>query len=341
MTRRFRYFVLTAIVLLTTCPMVCATTVGYWRFAEGLDGQVASGPDSILDVSGAANHGTPFGGPVYSNVANSGSSIGLRFDGLDDRIFIPDDPSLALTESLTVEAFIRIDSIPFTPGNMQIVFRGDNRPSLDPYFLALDRNTGKLFFSIQDATNTMERIYSPTALPVGIPLHVAGTLDDASGAMRLFVNAQPVASVVTAIRPFADLSPTDLPGFAIGNLETAGAQYFHGIIDDVRVSDRALDPDEFLFLGGSQGDVNGDGIVNVGDLALVGAQWNTPGAFPNADIDFSGTVSVGDLGIVAAHWTAMGGASGSSFGSTTIPVPPASIMGLALLYGVGLTTRRR
>ena len=81
--------------------------------------------------------------------------------------------------------------------------------------------------------------------------------------------------------------------------------------------------------------------MNVGDLALVGAQWNTPGGFPNADVNYNSNVGVGDLGIVAANWTAAGSASGAGFGSTTIPVPPASMMGIALICGVSLAARRR
>ena len=338
-----RHSVLTAIVLLTTCPMVCATTVGYWRFAEGLDGQVASGSGTILDASGAGNHGTPFGGPVYQGVANPGSAMALDFDGSNDRIFVPDDPLFELTQSLTLEAFVRVDAwATFPPIWMQIIFRGDLRGGSDPYFLALDRTTGKLHFHIAEAHGVNASVESPSALPLGIMLHVAGTLDDTTGMMRLFINGGEVASTTTTIRPTLPLLPDEDPGLGIGNLQTniGQAQYFNGIIDDVRLSDRALAPHEFLHAGGMKGDVNGDGIVNVGDLALVGAQWNTPGAFPSADIDFNGTVKVGDLGIVAANWTAAGG--GSGFGTTAMPAPTAVLSAAAmLLLGVGVRRHHR
>jgi len=54
------------------------------------------------------------------------------------------------------------------------------------------------------------------------------------------------------------------------------------------------------------GDINGDGIVNAGDLGLLGAAWfsipNSPNWNPNADITGDGIVSAGDLGIIGVNW---------------------------------------
>jgi hypothetical protein len=46
-------------------------------------------------------------------------------------------------------------------------------------------------------------------------------------------------------------------------------------------------------------DINQDGIVDGGDLAVVLSQWGTTGA---ADIDGSGTVDGSDLGMVLSAW---------------------------------------
>jgi hypothetical protein len=55
---------------------------------------------------------------------------------------------------------------------------------------------------------------------------------------------------------------------------------------------------------GCPGDVNGDGIVNGGDLgALLGA-WGT--SWPAADLDGDGFVNGGDLGAVLADWGCTG-----------------------------------
>jgi len=44
--------------------------VGYWRMNEKPDGTAASGANSIIDLSGYGNHGTPEGGPIYRATPN-------------------------------------------------------------------------------------------------------------------------------------------------------------------------------------------------------------------------------------------------------------------------------
>jgi len=39
--------------------------VGWWRLDEKPDGDVATGTDSIIDLSGYGNHGTPVNNPIY------------------------------------------------------------------------------------------------------------------------------------------------------------------------------------------------------------------------------------------------------------------------------------
>jgi hypothetical protein len=54
------------------------------------------------------------------------------------------------------------------------------------------------------------------------------------------------------------------------------------------------------------GDINGDGIVNAGDLGLLGTAWfsnpNSPNWNPNADITGNEIVNAGDLGIIGVNW---------------------------------------
>jgi hypothetical protein len=162
-------------------------------------------------------------------------------------VFIPDHVLLQLTQSLTLEVYIQIHAIP--PANhdfTEIVFRGDDRGALDPYSLALIPD-GRLVFHVADTFNNIADVVSPFPLPLDQPLHVAGTLDDATGAQKLFINGQEVASQVTNIRPFAMLDPLRNPGVGIGSLQsTLLPQFFDGILDEVRISNVALTPSEFL-----------------------------------------------------------------------------------------------
>ena len=102
-------------------------------------------------------------------------------------------------------------------------------------------------FHVEDAFYNIAAVVSPSPLHLNQPLHVAGTLDDATGAQKLFINGEEVASQVTNLRPFAVLDPSLKPGVGIGDLQsTLLPQFFDGIIDEVRISNIALTPSEFL-----------------------------------------------------------------------------------------------
>ncbi len=224
-------------------------TVAYWRFENGTADMPAVGANTILDSSGHGLNGTPINGPVYrTDVADNpipqtgqANSLSLDFNGRNQRVFIPDDPRFKLTHSLTLEAYIQ----PRAVGPGQIIFRGDDRYSLDPYTLTVEANN-TIEFHIENASGQFTEIAAP--LPgLNQWLHVAGTLNDATGQMGLYINGVLVASAVTSFRPFADLDSRFQPGLGIGNVQSANYnEYFNGLIDEVRISDIALAPNQFL-----------------------------------------------------------------------------------------------
>jgi hypothetical protein len=221
------------------------TTVGYWTFDHGTPGAPASETETILDYSGNGLHGTALGAPVYRDIVGS---VALVFDGEDDRVIIEDDPRFQLTQSLTLEAIVRIDSY---ANSGVIVWRGDDRSGNDPYAIKFDgddhadlnlRRTIEFFIQPEGGRRTLINAPAP---PPGEVFHVAGTLDDATGEWKLFINGVAVAETATDLRPFAELDPSQRPRISIGNIDQGGVQHFEGIIDEVRISDVALDPSQF------------------------------------------------------------------------------------------------
>jgi hypothetical protein len=229
-----------------------AATVAYWRFEEGAENSLSLLANSVLDYSGNGHNGTPINGPTYrSDVAQNPlhqtgatNARSLDFNGVDQRIFIPDSPQFELTHSFTLEAFFKLRPITSPDFAGQIIYRGDDRIALDPYTLTVLPD-GNLDLRIESLTNEFH-----LQAPIGDFNqwhHVAGTLDDNTGDVKLFVDGTLEASTVTSVRPFAALDPNWLPGLGIGDVQSDNyAEHFNGLIDEVRISDVALQPNQFL-----------------------------------------------------------------------------------------------
>ncbi len=90
---------------------------------------------------------------------------------VDDRVQLTDLDSLKFITSMTIETWIRMDSI---TGEV-VFFRGDDRGGLDPDDFSFD-SSGNLPFAVSDSLNNSAVLKS--AVPLGQLAHVAGTLDD-------------------------------------------------------------------------------------------------------------------------------------------------------------------
>src|SRR4051812_47267360 len=237
-------------------PRRLLSTVAYWRFEEGPANEAASvATGSIVDSSGHHFIGTAVKGPIYrtsvpaSKVPQSNAldKFSLDFNGSNQRVAVPDNAAFALTESLTLEASINIRDVKV--GQVRyILFRGDDRPGLDPYWLAVSKSAGgavTVQFHVIGATGSDARLTAP--ITTGHWHNVAGTLDNATGKMTLYLDNVAVATKTTTVRAFGPLISTKKPGIGIGNVQSGSySQYFNGLIDEVRISDTALLPNQLL-----------------------------------------------------------------------------------------------
>jgi hypothetical protein len=193
------------------------------------------------------------------NVTYSTGEVGkaFNFNGTNGWAALGDPSSLAFTASMTIEGWIKVNGYPSYPQYNfgSIMFRGDDRGGLDPYQLDVAPN-GDLQFGIC-GTSTSAGIEAPIA--TGQWIHVAATLDDATGLMTLYENGAVVAQTTTTARPFGALDPTQEPGVGIGN-SNALDNYnvpFNGLIDELTVYNRALTSGEVLgiYKAGSSGKI--------------------------------------------------------------------------------------
>jgi len=179
--------------------------------------------DLTVEDTWGDNHGTRHGAqPVTGKVG-----MALGFDGVDDYVEIPHSNVFNLT-NLTLEAWIYIDS--FRTNWPQIVTKLDTA-SWTGYGLCLVKATSKLRFDLGDGTP--QYLDSVSTVVPGQWYHVVGTYDGSE--QKIYINGALDASVSKAVT----IAPNTHP-IRMGCQAFALAYWFDGIIDEVRIYNRAL-----------------------------------------------------------------------------------------------------
>ena len=189
--------------------------VGAWSFNAGTG-------TTATDSSGFGNTGT-LNGATWTQSGQLGSA--LLFDGVNDRVDIPDSASLGLTTGMTLEAWVRPTT---TTGWRSVLVK--ERPGGRVYSLYSSDNAGRPSTYLRLKSDV--GLVGPAALPANTWSHVATTYDGTTH--RLYVNGSQVASVSRSGKIGTSPRPLRIGGNAVFG------EWFNGTIDEVRVYNRAL-----------------------------------------------------------------------------------------------------
>lgn len=202
--------------------------VGEWHF----DGDAK-------DSSGNGNDGTVYGATFVDGKVGKA----LSFDGVDDYVRVLDSASLDVTDGITTEAWVKLSS---TSSNWQVIAQkwGDEGTWSDSrsYGLNIPQNTKKIEFPISDLANQRETPFHRIAttdtdvLELGKWHYVAGTFDGTY--RKIYVDGVLVKNVKIPSNIYAGVA--DLGIGAYIRSPTSVATYFNGLIDEVRIYNRAL-----------------------------------------------------------------------------------------------------
>jgi hypothetical protein len=175
---------------------------------------------TVTDASGNTNTGTI---TAATRTLSGKFGSALSFDGTDARVIVPDSTSLALADAMTLEAWV-LPSV--APSGWRAIIHKD----VDRYYLMAGSDTDHPVVGGTFGTAN-QNVTGPAVLPVNTWTHLAATYDRTT--IRLHVNGIEVASGAQT----AAVSTSNA-------VLTIGAdfygEYFAGLIDEVRIYNRAL-----------------------------------------------------------------------------------------------------
>ena len=185
---------------------------GYWNFDKIIDNQVP-------DLSGNGNLGHVHG----ARQVKRGDGYALRFDGQNDYVDCGNGASLNLKKAVTLSVWVYQDA------------RATSEPALvmkdDPevYGLTVYKD-GRCWWYVSGGGNGVKSGLAPGAWH-----YVVGTYDGQES--RLYINGKQMSSRKLAV-------PIKQGGNFLMAKRGRGAIFFRGMMDEVKVYDRALSADE-------------------------------------------------------------------------------------------------
>ena len=227
---------------MTICLAVVILVLAGTVSADLNNGLVAYYPfNGNADDSVGNNNGTVYGAQWTAGYIDGA----LSFDGDGDYVEIADDDSLDLTGGATLAAWINTNSLTTWQG---IVGRWNFAGSPDKESILLDLGPdldNKLWFWIStDGTDSTTTNVTSNLQLTNTWYHVVATYDATT--MRLYVNGQEENSTPKSGNIFVSDTEWNIGACNYGGTPANNHQksFFNGLIDDVRIYDRALSSTE-------------------------------------------------------------------------------------------------
>jgi len=191
--------------------------VGWWRFDEEVGG-------IATDSSGYGNHGTVYGDATW---VDGKYGKALSFAGINNYVKILDSTSLDITQSVTIEAWVK----PAESGIAKTIL--SKLEAATPNYFMSQEADDKYYFNIL-TTNGITSFSSLAHADVNWH-HIVCVFNRATGWAYIYVDGVEEASKNVGLY---DLVPSNLD-LCVG-ARSGPTNYWKGIIDEVRIYNRAL-----------------------------------------------------------------------------------------------------
>jgi len=223
-------------------------------------------PGMVFDYSGYANHGTELGNPEWvEGKPDFGNAISL--DGtMGECVQVPNDATLNMTTAITVAAWINPNTWP--GGNRRIMQKGNTD---NQYRFWYENGENELRFECSNVGTVQADAAPPQT---GEWSHVAAIYDGAT--MRIYTNGGLVNEA-----PFTGAISTSSDPLYIGTKTptSVATDHYDGLLDDLRIYNRAFSTKEVKILAGLLGASDPDPANGATDVSRTPTLSWTPGAF--------------------------------------------------------------
>gem|GEM_PF-698801 len=189
---------------------------------------------TTADASGNGNNGVLTNGPLF--VAGKNSN-GVRLDGVNDYVNLSNPPSLRLTGSMTLSAWI--NSSAFPADDAAIISKRQSSNTGYQLDTTIDQGSRTIGFKITDGSGNNVARYGATAMVVNTWYHVAGVYNATNRTMTVYLNGQLDNGALVGTVPATQRNSNQ--NVNIGRRPgVPGTFNFAGVLDDVRIYNRAL-----------------------------------------------------------------------------------------------------
>lgn len=206
--------------------------VGYWP----LDG-------NANDLSGNGNHGL-VSKPVLTEDREGNAESAYQFDGVNDRIVIPSSESLNPVDQLTIAFWFKVNKI--TGDWSPIIFKGGieylTGHSNREYTIWL--NKSRFFHLTSAGDDSEEYALNTNTISSGEWVFYTAVIDRRNHAMKAYINGELDTRTSDAYSSFNN-SDHELE---FGGTGDHSSTPFNGVLDEVRIYNRALSDREVMLL---------------------------------------------------------------------------------------------
>ncbi|GAX59225.1 hypothetical protein SCALIN_C01_0156 [Candidatus Scalindua japonica] len=237
---------------------LCAGLIGYWELNE-IDGITAA------DFSGNGNDGTLTNMDQYTDWVAGKIAGALDFDGSNDYINVPHNDNQSLTGGMTFAAWG--NTLNTSGGYKAILAKDIPGNGLSNYWFGIENDELVFGFFAAGAFQVVKSASSN--LQTDTWYHLAASFDNGTDVVRLYVDGAEVHVGAITYEP-----TTETADLWIGH--SVDGEYWSGMLDEVRIYDRVLDPTEISQLHamtvggcGTQSIISTDSDAGLGGLSFT------------------------------------------------------------------------